>query len=497
MKILRSVSTLMVAGSAALLCRDLRADPVAPQDSMQEAADRTREGIRHADHQEFEAALADFQRAFQLTQNPALLLNIAGMYEALDRPAEATDAFDRALANKSALPADKAARAVIEREAQASRTGQLDIVSNVPAEIEIDNVARDRTPLSSPLRVSAGTHIVGGVARGYAPLRMEVTVAARAVANVTLELVPMAGTAAHLWVRTRLPDAELFIDGKAMGQTPIPKSLAVLPGNHVVELKRPGYVPEKSQIQLDEGATGELTLEPKADRATLASDWGSLELVYSEPMATVAVDGGPPQANAQIELPRGKHHLILETTGFLPIERNVVVEQGQTTRVQVKFDPTVDTRTAYESRVSAHKTWGMALTIGGAAVAGLGAAFLVYNQGQKNSAEAAYNEQVALTQQGMSCDPALVSGNTGAMCQAALNSASADLDSARGRDVFGYVALGVGAASLGAGVYLLLTAGDAHRYEPSTGRTQPDRRASRTSWTLGVLPGGAVLSTRF
>lgn len=487
---------LIAVGYAAIAHtpRDLRADPAAPRDPMQEAAERTREGVRHADRQEFESALADFRRAYELSRNPVLLLNVASMYIALNRPADATEAFDRALADKAALPPDKLARVLAERDEQAARTGQLNIVSNVPAEIEIDNLARGNTPLSSAIRVNAGMHVVGGLARGYAPFRTEVSVAPKTLSDVSLTLIPMAAVAAHLWVKTHLPDAEVLIDGKRVGRTPLPKSLAVVPGDHQIELTRPGYFSARSRIQLDEGSTGELTLEPKLDRSTLPSEWGTLELTFSESEATVAVDGSAARGDLSLlELPRGRHHVVFERAGFLPIERDVTIEPRQTTQVRVEFDPSPATRAAHANSVSSRRTWGIVLSVAGGAVAGLSVGYLIYNQGQKSDAQRAYDELVLQTQPGGSCD-----FNVTKSCVDQLAKDQARLGDLKTRQTLSYVGIGVGAASLGVGLTLLFTGSDARRYDRGhTQRRRVARAPLMSDWTLGLAPGGALLSGRF
>jgi len=57
------------------------------------------------------------------------------------------------------------------------------------AHISIDNVDVATTPLSGPLRVAAGSHVVGAVAEGYAQARKEVVVAGNADASLDFALV--------------------------------------------------------------------------------------------------------------------------------------------------------------------------------------------------------------------------------------------------------------------------------------------------------------------
>ena len=57
------------------------------------------------------------------------------------------------------------------------------------ARIEIDNVEVAKTPLTAPIRVAEGSHIVGAVAEGFAPARKEVVVAGNSDASVALVML--------------------------------------------------------------------------------------------------------------------------------------------------------------------------------------------------------------------------------------------------------------------------------------------------------------------
>ena len=55
--------------------------------------------------------------------------------------------------------------------------------------IDIDGVEVAKTPLTAPLRVSEGSHVIGAVAEGYAHAHKEIVVAGNADASVAFELV--------------------------------------------------------------------------------------------------------------------------------------------------------------------------------------------------------------------------------------------------------------------------------------------------------------------
>ena len=204
---------------------------------------------------------------------------------------EAVEALDKVLAAPGALTGDRLARAKQTRDEQAQRIAKLSVVTNVPASIEVDNVEVGHTPLTGPLPVAGGLHVVGAVASGYAPQRKEVTVAGGATAEVKLDLVEMQGRVAHATIRTHLPGADIVIDDQVVAKTPLQKSLTVAPGQHKIELRRAGYATARQDLLLGDGASGEVALEPEEDRTALGTLGGTLALEASETEPVVTVDG--------------------------------------------------------------------------------------------------------------------------------------------------------------------------------------------------------------
>ncbi|HET7544648.1 MAG TPA: PEGA domain-containing protein [Polyangiaceae bacterium] len=74
-----------------------------------------------------------------------------------------------------------------------------------------------KLPLSAPLEVASGSHVVCVVAPGYAPARREVTVAGKQTVPIALELVAIEELLAHIAVHCRVAVAMR----RANGYTPI------------------------------------------------------------------------------------------------------------------------------------------------------------------------------------------------------------------------------------------------------------------------------------
>lgn len=262
-----------VALSAALPAR-LSAEPAALSDSARnEARERFDRGLRLFNQQDNQGALAEFVRAYELVPHPLVLYNIGLVYAATARPVQAVEAFDRLLGAPAGLTAEKLSRVRLERDRQAALIAEIEIVTPVAgAIVELDGVEVGRTPLTSPLRVASGSHIVGVIAPGYAPSRKSLMVAGKTRTRLEFELVAQAAQLAHLTVRTRLPGADVIVDGERVGTTPLAASLALTPGTHAVELRRPGYTTVKQTLTLGPASTGTLELEPQLDAASLGTE---------------------------------------------------------------------------------------------------------------------------------------------------------------------------------------------------------------------------------
>lgn len=454
---------------SATLPATLSAQPAAHSESARtEARERFDRGLRLFNQQDNQGALAEFVRAYELVPHPLVLYNIGLVYAATARPVQAVEAFDRLLGAPAGLSAEKLSRVGGERDRQAALIAEIEIVSPVAdAIVEVDGVEVGRTPLASPLRVASGSHVVGLIASGYAPSRKSLMVAGKTRTRVEFALVAQAAQLAHLTVRTRLPGAEVIVDGERVGTTPLAASLALTPGTHAVELRRPGYISVTQTLTLGPASTGTIDLEPQLDPASLRSEGGDVALVISEPGAVVFVDGkshGP--YRSPLRLPAGEHVIRIERADFFSVERKILVRRGQHESVPIELEPTPEKRARYRTVAVRQRTWGWVGVVAGGTLLAGGGGFLIWNQAQKNDAESDFDARAAQNQSGGGgdCDPEL--GQQTDACIRGLELALERLDGRRGRDVFGWVGVGVGAAALGTGLFLLLSNDDPDRYEP-------------------------------
>jgi len=171
---------------AALVLLGSRRSLAAPEQREQEARVHFDRGLKRLDAREYERALDEFRAAWELWQNPKILLNIGTVLRELGREAAAANAYARFVRDPSADPArlPEINRLLGELE---RRVGRLDIR-------KADDVTRvliDGQPLAAwedagALRVPPGSHQVTGERRAAAPIVANIRVAAQE--SVAVEL---------------------------------------------------------------------------------------------------------------------------------------------------------------------------------------------------------------------------------------------------------------------------------------------------------------------
>ncbi len=466
-----------------------------------DAAERFERGLKLFDAGDNSGALAEFKRIYEIIPNPLVLYNIGLVYAAMGRPVDAVDALEPALKSGGLSPAEQSRGQQVLTD-QTARIARL-FVTTTPegARIEIDNVEVSKTPLSAPLRLAEGSHVIGAIAEGYAPARKEVVVAGNTSTSLHLDLIATEGKRlANLSVHTPLAAADVIVDGERVAQTPLSTSITLVSGHHNIELKRTGYVSAHREIDLGEGATADLALELAIDQAALASEGGMLAVQASESPAELTVDGMRLGLyTAPVRLPRGPHHLSVEVAGFFPAERDVDVDPTRPNLVQLTLVPTPETRESHRKTAMFHRTWGIAGVIGGAVIAGAGTVLAVVGGSQKSQGQKdldAINEKANNSvppcdyRNGFAAEP----DGTSYTCDTARSDAQKQIDSGKAKAIIGYASIGAGVAVAATGVILWLTGDDPDKYEHLGGG---ERRGPRFAVVPDPTGTGAALRLTF
>lgn len=160
-----------------------------------EAATRFERGLELYNDGALDAALAEFERAYELTLDSRVLYNIGYVQTQRHRYVEAIEAFERYLKG-SDVTENRRAQVLAELEKLRGRTGQLSLESNVTgAAVIVNGVSVGTVPLTGPIPVNPGVCEVRLEKTGYSPAREILTIAGGDTPRLTVTLKPVGAEA--------------------------------------------------------------------------------------------------------------------------------------------------------------------------------------------------------------------------------------------------------------------------------------------------------------
>ena len=119
------------------------------------------------------------------------------------------------------------------------------------ADIYVDDVKRESTPMKNPLRVSAGIHQIKLVHPEYPHFNKTVNLNPEESYHISVNLDTTIG---YMTCRVH-PWGEVFIDDKLIGQTPLSNYIRLEAGNHMLIIKNPGYSDYSKQFTINKNDT--------------------------------------------------------------------------------------------------------------------------------------------------------------------------------------------------------------------------------------------------
>jgi hypothetical protein len=463
------------------------------QPGAAESEQHFQRGLRLWDQSDFKGALVELRRSYELNPKPDLLYNVAFVLVRLGDPVPAVEALDRVLKDPGSLAPERVETARRARDEQASHIGQLLVKSNVDATISLDGVDIGRAPMTAAVPVGRGSHWLAASAEGHAPLVDRFEIAGGQTLELPMNLVPMQGTPAQLGISCPVPGAEVVLDGRVVGRTPLSGTLPVAPGGHELVLRRPGYQEARSSLVLAGGAAQVLVLAP-AELTSAPAPSGLVGFSVSEPDATVEIDGRPrPDYRQGMRLPAGVHQVKVTRTGFFPVEREIVSERALINVVKVTLEPTEEVRVAQVERATSQRRWAWGTAITGAVLGGASTFLFLHNRSELRASQAEVDEVRPMLAPGGQCSDAVEITDR---CRQVVDHANDRLDRAERTRQIALIGMGVGGAALVSGIVLRLLSDDPHRYDFEPIR--PDG-GGPVRFLAGVGPGGvsAGLEGRF
>ena len=185
-----AVAMVLPLGSPVLAAEPQPTSPPANTTTVEQASASFRQGVQLYREGSFEAALAEFKKAYQLRPSYRVLYNIAQTYYELHDYVSASKNIKQYMLDGGS-DIDPARRSEVEELNQKldERIAYLEIITNLDgADIRVDDISSGMSPLRSPLPVNAGPRRVSAVKAGYTVAVRSVTVAGKDRVKVTLDI---------------------------------------------------------------------------------------------------------------------------------------------------------------------------------------------------------------------------------------------------------------------------------------------------------------------
>jgi tetratricopeptide (TPR) repeat protein len=181
----------LVAALLLCLCAASPARAQVSDNVLREAASHFQRGVTLYSQGDYQGALLEFRRAYEITPNGSVLYNIAETEYQLRDYAGALTTFERYLVEAGNTDAHRVEveTSIIELR---SHVGRLTI-NTIPrgAEVSVDDRVVGKTPFDNPVVVRVGHVRVTATMPGRTPASREVEVAAQDDLTVLLQLAPL------------------------------------------------------------------------------------------------------------------------------------------------------------------------------------------------------------------------------------------------------------------------------------------------------------------
>jgi len=138
--------------------------------------------------------------------------------------------------------------------------GYIEIKCKPWANVYIDSLFVDTTPIKDPQKMPVGDHIIQFVHPEYPQHIQTISIAENDTLKININLEDYAG----FFICNVSPWGDIYINDIFKGQTPLNRPIILNPGSHILEIKNPAYETEKSEIFIQKSDTLRMTVQLKA-----------------------------------------------------------------------------------------------------------------------------------------------------------------------------------------------------------------------------------------
>lgn len=275
---------------------------------------------------DFAAAREDFQRAFDLSQEPRVLYNVAVCSKELGKYAAAIRVLQRSAATVRNAPKDFMDRLGDTIDTLLALVATVTVESFEPGmlvEVDGEPVAIDAT---RKFLVDAGTRKVVVKKPGFAPYSFTRDFPAGEKYAFQVSLSPLPGRIRVGAAGSR--DASVLLDGRDVGLAPV--VLDVAPGLHEIIVRAPGYRELRTTVDVtgDVETTLDTPLERDARTARLR--------VVAGPDDSISIDGRTASMSSfDGTLATGEHRVVISRADAETQSFEVALREGETRDMRV------------------------------------------------------------------------------------------------------------------------------------------------------------------
>lgn len=255
-------------GLAALLIASTATAQPPAQPSRAEVQERFTRAVTLFEQRNYEGALAEFERVYQITGRADLLFNIGRVHEALGRYPESATAVEEYLRRSANLPPER--RAEVEQVLANVRRyiAYLRVrVEPAGATVRLDGQPVDPARRAEEIPVSPGRHRVEALLDGHRAEEQAVVVASGDHRAVQLVLRVDSTQTGLFRVEGAPSGAQVFVNGALVRP---PASVPV--GTHVVRVESEGRSPWSGPLEVRPGVARTLRVD-LARRDQLSPGW--------------------------------------------------------------------------------------------------------------------------------------------------------------------------------------------------------------------------------
>jgi len=261
----------IVCSMLALLVVALAAGPGQADDKEQAKAEFNK-GLDHVAAENYPAALAAFEKSYELRPKASVLFNIGMCLKALYRYVESMETFRLDLEEAGPDLKPELVQQVSASMAEMKQlVGHLLLVGAPDgAEVRIDGRDAGQAPFDEPLPIDPGHRVIEVALPGHLTQRIEVDVETGGEAEAQVSLTQVE---ALLRIECSSEDAVVRVDGEEVGGCPFEGEVA--PGAHRVEVVAPVVDRFEKEVVVEAGSTATVDVDLSGGETVVVDEGAS------------------------------------------------------------------------------------------------------------------------------------------------------------------------------------------------------------------------------